>query len=159
MPQSPPPTVVVVTVVVVVVVRPAHGSEPVDSQVVVSRKTPSIPAHSVAVVSSQTSAPVPPPTGGWQQANFVTCAGHPWASASHTLARSLVHALTPLRAVHRLAAVTMHRVRSWWVLQHTMEPCRPQVERAAHFIESCISFFDNPLVRPSAVIACAMHRT
>jgi hypothetical protein len=152
--------VVVVTVVVVVVVRPAHGSEPVDSQVVVSRKTPSIPAHSVAVVSSQTSAPVPPPTGGWQQANFVTCAGHPSASASHTLARSLVHALTPLRAVHRLAAVTMHRVRSLpSVLQHTVDPCRPQAERAAHFIASCISFFDSPLVRPSALIACVMHRT
>ena len=112
MPQSPPPAVVVVTVpVVVVVVRPAHGSGPVDSQVVVSRKTPSSPTHSAAVVSSQTRAPVPPPTGGWQQANFVTCAGHPWASASHTLARSLAHALTPLRAVQRLAAVTVHRVR------------------------------------------------
>jgi len=69
--------VVVVTVTVVVVVASAaHGSE---SQVAVSRKTPSMPAHSLGVVSSQINPPVggPPPTGGWQQANFDTCAGHP----------------------------------------------------------------------------------
>jgi len=117
LPQSPTivvvVTVTVVIVVVVVVATAAHGSEALDSQVVVPRKTPSMPAHSLGVVSSQISAPVgePPPTGGWQQANFDTCAGHPWASASHTLARPLAHALTPLPAVHLLAAVTAHLVR------------------------------------------------
>ena len=105
--------VVVTVTVVVVVTTPAHGSEAPDSQVVVPRKTPSMPAHSLDVVSSQISAPVgePPPSGGWQQANFDTCAGQPWASASHTLARPLTHALISLPAVHLLAAVTTHLVR------------------------------------------------
>jgi hypothetical protein len=72
--------VVVVTVTVVVVVASAaHGSDPLDSQVVVSRKTPPTSAHSLDVVSLQINPSVgrPPPTRGWQQANFATCAGHP----------------------------------------------------------------------------------
>jgi hypothetical protein len=44
-------------------------------------------------------------------------------------------------------------------LQHTVDPRRPQVERAAHFIASRISPVDNPLARPSALMACTMQRT
>jgi hypothetical protein len=71
-----------------------------------------------------------------------------------------MHALTPLRAAHLLAAVTAHLVRSCRsVLQHTVDPRRPQVECVAHFIASCICPLDNPLARPCASTACAMQRT
>jgi len=42
-------------------------------------------------------------------------------------------------------------------LQHTVDPRRPQVERVAHFIASCICAFDSPLACPSAAMACAMQ--
>jgi len=71
-----------------------------------------------------------------------------------------MHALMSLPAVHLIAAVTLHLVRSCRsVLQHTVDPRRPQVERVAHFIASCICPFDNPLARPSALRAWATQCT
>jgi hypothetical protein len=78
----------------------------------------------------------------------VSSGAQPCSTASHQLEKELPQALPPGGAAHFPAWTMSHRVRPRrFVLQQVAIPVRPQVERAAHFIASCIPPWES---RPAA---------
>jgi len=127
----------VVLVVTVVVVTPTHGSGSQAPSPPMSMP-PSV-AHSLGFWGSQSKGA---PATGRQQ--LMSCGGvssgaQPCSTASQALENELTQALPPGGAAHLPAWTTPHRMRPCrFVLQQVAIPVRPQVERAAHSIASCM---------------------
>ena len=69
----------------------------------------------------------------------VSSGAQPCSTASHQLEKELTQALPPGGVTHLPAWTMSHRVRPRrFVLQQVAIPVRPQVERAAHSITSCM---------------------